>query len=148
MDGTATTVNPFGRLALSAPVVSVTFRGPAAAPAAMEILAIAAVGPVTLTVLTAMPPPNSAAVTPSTKFVNWPVIATSSVVPWTAWLGVSEVSTGAPAVTVRVAVLTTPPSVALMTVDPTPTPAARPRCLPHLKSSRPPAATSSTLPTA
>ena len=65
----AVMVRALGSPAISAPVVSVTLRLPVGVAASISIMAVAAVGEVTVRAVTVTPAPKSAAVVPCTQFV-------------------------------------------------------------------------------
>ena len=96
-----TTVNPLRSVTDSLPVVTITLRGPAAAPAAIAIGTEASVGPLTVTVPTLMPAPKNAVVTWGVKLVKAPFSITVRLVPWIAETGLIENSVGCPGVTVK-----------------------------------------------
>jgi hypothetical protein len=78
------------------------------------ILAVACVASVTVRLLTVMPAPKLAVDVPGTKCVYWPTKATLVIVcPCCPLLGVTDVTTGVPAVTEKplVRVATSPPVV-------------------------------------
>src|SRR5262245_1279131 len=68
-------------VATSAPVVTVTVRGPVAALSAIVICALRAVTLVTVTLLTAISGPQLTWVVPCAKCVDWPVIVIETACP-------------------------------------------------------------------
>ena len=98
----AVTVKLLFSVAVSVPVVSVTFRVPVAAAGSMFSAAVALFGELTVSEATVMPTPNAAVVVPCTKWLNCPVIATErSCCPCWPVFGFTCVNTGVPAVTAK-----------------------------------------------
>ena len=90
----AITLKAAALVTVSEPVVTMTVRVPAAAAGAMVTFTTATVALETVTVLTVTPIPKLALVVPLTKFVFWPVTATSSVWPCGPCAGATVRMTG------------------------------------------------------
>ena len=93
------TVKPFCRCAISPRVVNAIVRKPMLAPAPIEMFTVAVVALDTVTEFTVMSPPKLAVVTPCSKCVSVPVMATLSVCPCSPDAGLRSVRIAMPGVT-------------------------------------------------